>query len=1842
MKPQLFLVLAGKHRTRPTVLRGIVLFIMTLILLLAPWQTVRADTFTVNDPGDAPDINPGDGVCETEPENGVCTLRAAIMEANALLATHPHSIVVPAYTIALVNGSLDITAPITLAITGAGAGATIIDGGGADRVFNIALPAANVTISDVTIQNGATSGNGGGILNSGTLVVSNSVIQSNSAVWFGGGIFSDSGGNVTIQGSTIITGNSATAPFGGGGGISAGGTLLITGGSTIGSTNTGTFGGGVNAFGTTTVTGGASITANSGGLGGGVFNAGSSFTIQDATMTLNTSTGGGGAIFNQEGTRTVLITGAGTSIGPGNSGSDGGAVYNDGLGSTVTVQSGAQITGNSVTHWGGGLYNRRGGILNVTSGVQVTNNSAQHGGAISNESSGQVTIDSVTISGNVGSEGTIYNNGFYLGFPTTLNVTNTLITGNAVGRGGGVFNSGSAFAFIGAGTVITGNTATGFGGGVFNGAFPPYVGDGSPPQLSVSDGATIANNSAPLGGAIYNADDAIVTVSGSILQANAGTDDGGAYYSAAAGNSDSITGSCIVQNSATAVVDGGGAALSATGNWWGAANGPGGAGPGLGDTVSTNVDFSGFLTAPILGCPEMVVLPSLSINDISLAEGDAGTTDFIFTVTLSAAVSFPVSVDYATADGTATAGVDYVAASGTLTFAPGVVSQPITVTVNGDTTPEPHETFLVNLSDAVNATITDAQGVGTILNDDAALSINDVSVTEGDSGTTVDAIFTVSLPYPSVSTVMVDYATADDTATAGVDYVATSGTLTFAPGVLTQTITVTANGDDLIELDETFFVNLSNPGSATITDAQGVGTILNDDMPAVSIDDVSVTEGDSGTTVDAVFTVTLSEASVYTVTVDYATADGTATGGVDYVAAGGTLTFVPGVVTQPIAVTVNGDDIVEMDETFFVNLSNPVNASITDAQGAGTILNDDVPDVSIDDVSVTEGDTGTTVDALFTVTLSQPSFSTVTVDFATADGTATAGVDYVAAGGTLTFAPGVVTQPIAVTVNGDDIVEADETFFVNLTNPTNAALVDAQGVGTILNDDVAGYSFAPATLGLLEGTSGSYTIRLTSQPVAPVTLTLAVNLPAQCSVTPTVVLDATNWNTATDNVTVTITGDDIVEVPHPACVVAHTVTTADPVYAALAAPPDYSVTVTDDDTAGYFITPPTLALTEGASGNYTIRLTSQPVAPVTLTLTVNLPAQCSVTPTVVLDATNWNTASDNVTVTITGDDIVEAPHPDCVVAHAVTTADPVYAALAAPPDYTVTVTDDDVAGYSFAPPTLALTEGASGIYTLRLTSQPVAPVTLTLTVNLPAQCSVTPAVVLDATNWNTATDNVTVTILADDIAEVPHPDCVVAHAVTTADPVYAALAAPPDYTVTVTDDDVAGYSFAPPTLALTEGASGSYTIRLTSQPVAPVTLTLTVNLPAQCSVTPTVVLDATNWNTATDNVTVTILDDDIAEMPHPDCVVAHTVATADPVYATLTPPDYTVTVTDNDVPAVVVTPTSLHLPDDAATATYDVSLATTPSAGAVTVVATFDPTLLTVNGGSLPVTLIFTDTTPQTLTVAALPGAFAGGYLTTLITHAITASDAAEYAGLSVASVTVTIGTPPEPEVVAAYPPPPPVPRCIDENFVPNSPIRASIPDSYSYAVFCRSLVENGQYLNWFGGSLTHAGQVGSAGVLELNVFQAVDVFSPTGLTHFEGGAVICLRGSGRMLWLSASQAPRVPQDIETFQIAEFGGFSCAVLHEPGTLVLAHPNGAAAGASAPASATPLSDCTVTTRYMMNLREGPGTDTRSIRLVAYKATLTAFQRVGNWFEVDYHGTRGWLSGDYVTPHGACGQ
>jgi hypothetical protein len=448
-------------------------------------------------------------------------------------------------------------------------------------------------------------------------------------------------------------------------------------------------------------------------------------------------------------------------------------------------------------------------------------------------------------------------------------------------------------------------------------------------------------------------------------------------------------------------------------------------------------------------------LPSITVSDASRTEGNTGSANVAVTLTLSAASSSTVSVAVATSNGTASAGSDYTAVSTTATFAIGATSTTVNVPILGDTTFEPNETFVLNLSAPVNATIADAQATVTIINDDAALptlSIGNASTTEGNSGSTT-ATFTVTLSAAATNTVTVSYATANVTATAGSDYTAASGSLSFPAGTTSRTFNVNVTGDTLDENDETYAVNLSNPVNATLADAQGVGTIVdNDASPSLVINNVTVTEGNTGS-VNASFTVLLSAVSGRAVTVAYATANATATLGVDYTAASGTLTFNPGTTSQTVVVPVLGDTRDEPTETFNVNLSGATNSTINDPLGVGTITdNDPTPTLVINNVSVTEGNSGTTT-ATFTVTLSAASGQTVTVNFATANFTASAPSDYVARSGTLTFAAGTTTQTIAITINGDTSDESNETYRVNLSGATNATISDSQGTGTIVNND---------------------------------------------------------------------------------------------------------------------------------------------------------------------------------------------------------------------------------------------------------------------------------------------------------------------------------------------------------------------------------------------------------------------------------------------------------------------------------------------------------------------------------------------------------------------------------------------------------------------------------------------------------------------------------------------------------------------------------------------------------------------------------------------------------------------
>jgi subtilisin family serine protease/ribosomal protein L35AE/L33A len=323
------------------------------------------------------------------------------------------------------------------------------------------------------------------------------------------------------------------------------------------------------------------------------------------------------------------------------------------------------------------------------------------------------------------------------------------------------------------------------------------------------------------------------------------------------------------------------------------------------------------------------------------------------------------------------------------------------------------------------------------------LSINDVSVTEGNSGTSL-ATFTVTLDPPqSGRTVAVGYATANGTALANTDYVTQNGTLTFLPSQGTRTLTVPILGDAFVEPTETFTMNLSAALGAVIGDAQGVGTIVTDDVPPTpTLSTVTPTVPVGG----PIATVVANAPPINNTWIGLYAPGASDTGFIDWV-------FLNGLKTKPdfpllnTTVAVPGAPAVGLYELrMFTNGYTRLAATTVTAMVQ--------PSLRINDVMITEGNSGTAT-ATFTVTLNPPHPSqTVTVGYASTDGTATvANNDYAAVSGTLSFPPTVATRMVSVAITGDTAIEPSETFAINLSSATNAAIVDSQGIGTIVTDD---------------------------------------------------------------------------------------------------------------------------------------------------------------------------------------------------------------------------------------------------------------------------------------------------------------------------------------------------------------------------------------------------------------------------------------------------------------------------------------------------------------------------------------------------------------------------------------------------------------------------------------------------------------------------------------------------------------------------------------------------------------------------------------------------------------------
>ena len=433
----------------------------------------------------------------------------------------------------------------------------------------------------------------------------------------------------------------------------------------------------------------------------------------------------------------------------------------------------------------------------------------------------------------------------------------------------------------------------------------------------------------------------------------------------------------------------------------------------------------------------------------------------MFTATLNSPSGRRITADYRTTGVTATDGVDYAFAIGSVVFDVGTTTQDITVTTLPDRLIETDETFTIALSNLVGATL-GTSGTGTII--DATRPGIRIADTATDEGGALE--FTVTLNRQTSDTITVDYATSNGSATSGTDgdYTERSGTLTFRPGVTQQTIVVTTHPDSLDEPDETLTLTLDNVGAgARILDREATGTIHNVTPVTMTINNAQRAEHRHHGSVEMNFDVRLSRPADNTVTVEWRTVDGTATGAdirppeldpawyqTDYLSASGTITFDAGETLQTIPVTIYGDFTHELDQTFFVELHHASNAILNPDpyRATGTIYNSDlIPVINVLQSPIpgdqNEEGGGTTLSFhLFGRSDREVSLDLVATSLPPGGSlaAATAGSDFGAVSDTITIAPGDTSANITITYVNDNLYEGTEYFALYPSNPVNAVL----------------------------------------------------------------------------------------------------------------------------------------------------------------------------------------------------------------------------------------------------------------------------------------------------------------------------------------------------------------------------------------------------------------------------------------------------------------------------------------------------------------------------------------------------------------------------------------------------------------------------------------------------------------------------------------------------------------------------------------------------------------------------------------------------------------------------------
>lgn len=782
----------------------------------------------------------------------------------------------------------------------------------------------------------------------------------------------------------------------------------------------------------------ARLTARSIGTGAGLIGAALAPAASAATFTVTNLNDAGAGSLRQALTDANGAAGADTID------------FTPGLTGTITLTTGQLDVSDSVTLTGPGatslsvsgnnasrVFNTYNGtsVLDVTiSGLTITGGNAVEGAGIRNNDE-NLTLDSVVISGNAaaGDGGGLWADGFNM----NLTVRNSIISGNTAGDdGGGVYVEDTGGPALFENTRITGNNAAGKGGGA-------YLYD--PDDDFTFDRCTISGNTAGnLGGGVYlySPDSGVVRIQNSTVSGNTATAGGGLFlYSPDHGLLvENVT---VSGNTATAG-DGGGVYLY---NLYSPT--------GIRHSTIVNNSASGsaggvFSLRNVLPLDGVLIANNTAPTDADIANGAGGFAARFSLIEVPGAATI-------TDNGGNVLNQDPQLGSlqdnggPTFTHLPAAGSPAL------------------NAGDPAFAAPPAADQRGRSRVADGRIDIGAVEIQR--SLFTLDAAtysvaenvtplaVTVSRT-PASGPASITLATSDGSATAGADYTAVNQTISFADGQASQVVNIAVLDDALAEGSETFSIALSAPSAeaglgttpnatATITDVEG-GSF------AFSSATYSVNE-DAGT---LTVTVTRSAGSTTAATIDYATSNGGASAGSDYTTSSGTLNFAAGQTSATFSVPILDDSLIEGNETFTVALSNPTGGATLAAVSSATATIADVEGGSFSLSAGTYGTTETAGSLAITVNRSAGNTTAATVQYATSNGSATAGADYTATSGTLSFAAGQTSANVSVPILDDAAIEGAETFDFSLSNPTGGATLGAPSIATATIADAESGSFS--------------------------------------------------------------------------------------------------------------------------------------------------------------------------------------------------------------------------------------------------------------------------------------------------------------------------------------------------------------------------------------------------------------------------------------------------------------------------------------------------------------------------------------------------------------------------------------------------------------------------------------------------------------------------------------------------------------------------------------------------------------------------------------------------------------